>query len=409
MNRLSPSPSRRVPVAVLSGFLGSGKTTLLNQILHAREGRRVAVIVNDMSEVNIDAALVTRGGASLSRTDEALVEMSNGCICCTLREDLILEVSRLVKEERFDYILIESTGVSEPVPVAQTFTFQGEDGVNLAELARLDAMITVVDLANFMRDYRAAAPLQQHLAASEEEEDHRTIADLLIEQIEFADVILLNKFDIVSNAHALEVEAIVKALNPGARVLMTTRGNAPLEALLDTGLFDYERAASSPAWVRELEGEHLPETQAYGISSFVYRTSTPFDAERLWRFLHDDRNWIGVLRSKGFFWVEAAHHIAYEWAQAGGSSQVNPCGIWWAAMPRDQWPDEEELMPDEQPQWHPRFGDRCQQLVFIGQHMDEVALRARLDACLLDAEQLQQRPSRWAQRPNPFPLPMSQD
>jgi len=389
-------------VTVLSGFLGAGKTTLLNQVLNNREGRRVAVIVNDMSEVNIDASLVERGGAQLSRTEEKLVEMSNGCICCTLRDDLLAEVSRLAQEGRFDYLLIESTGISEPIPVAQTFTFEDENGVSLSDVARLDTMVTVVDAAAFRKDFAAAESLKGR-GESLGEDDHRTVTDLLVEQVEFADVIIMNKLDLIGDGAALEVEAAIRALNPDARIFMTTRGKVPLDWVLDTGLFDYEKAASSAGWIKELQGEHVAETEAYGITSFTYRSNQPFDAERLWALIHDDGMWPKILRSKGFFWVAADHRVAYEWAQAGGSSEVRAAGMWWAAVPRKYWKQPEGDRPDQKPDWDPRFGDRTQQLVFIGQGIDEATIRRRLDACLLSPELTNADSAAWSELPNPFP------
>ena len=377
---------------------------MLNQVLNNRDGRRVAVIVNDMSEVNIDAELVERGGAELSRTEEKLVEMSNGCICCTLRDDLLAEVSRLAQEGRFDYLLIESTGISEPIPVAQTFTFEDENGVSLSHISRLDTMVTVVDAANFLHDYKQAEALQER-GESLGEEDQRTVTDLLIDQIEFADVIVLNKLDLVNEKQAEEVEAIIKALNPGAQIIPTSHSKVPLDRVLDTKLFDYQKAESSAGWIKELQGEHTPETEEYGISSFTYRSSKPFDAEKFYAFVSNKGKWEGILRSKGFFWVSADHKCAYEWAQAGGVSNVSPAGIWYDAVEdKEALQIPEEQRPENRPDWDENYGDRMQLLVFIGQSMDEDAIRAELDACHYahDVENLDM--DSWNGLENPFPV-----
>jgi G3E family GTPase len=395
-------PSTRLPCTVLSGFLGAGKTTVLNHVLHNRHGRRVAVIVNDMSEVNIDAALIERGGAGLSRTEERLVEFSNGCICCTLRDDLLAEVTRLAREGRFDYLLIESTGISEPIPVAQTFTFEDEKGVSLSQVARLDTMVTVVDASRFLTDTREAKSLKERGEALGEE-DERTVADLLVDQVEFADVIVLNKVDLLAPEGVAVVEAAVRALNPVARLVRAEHGRVPLEAILDTKSFDYDRASTSAGWLRELNGKHTPETEAYGISSFASVTERPFDALKLQAFLTRPDVWQGVLRAKGFFWVAADHRVAYEFARAGAAVQVRPVGTWWAAIPRERWDFPAGARPDQKPDWDPRFGDRAQRMVFIGVGLDGRRLRAELDACLLDEARVNLDSSAWRSLPNPFP------
>lgn len=389
----------KLPVTVLSGFLGVGKTTLLNHILNNRENRRIAVIVNDMSEVNIDAALVRAGGAELSRTEEQLVEMSNGCICCTLREDLLIEVRRLAQEGRFDQLVIESTGISEPLPVAETFTFEDENGVSLNEFARLDTMVTVVDAFNFLKDYTCYDSLQQR-GESLGEEDERNVVDLLIDQIEFCDVIILNKVDMIDEEEKQRLFAILSKLNPRAKIEVSSFGQINLDKVLNTGLFDFAEASQAPGWLKELRGEHTPETEEYGIKSFVYRARRPFHPQRFYDLVHSE--WTGVIRSKGFFWLASNPELAVSWSQAGATARHGVAGHWWAAVPNEHWPEDQQSRDEIIRNWDERTGDARQEIVIIGIDMDQYHLIHQFDQCLLTDKEMAEGPEEWKLIPNPF-------
>ncbi|MBD1420974.1 GTP-binding protein [Sphingobacterium chuzhouense] len=379
---------KKLPVTVLSGFLGAGKTSLLNHVLHNKQGKKVAVIVNDMSEVNIDAQAVERENV-LSRTEEKLVEMSNGCICCTLREDLMVEVERLVKEDRFDYLLIESTGISEPIPVAQTFSYVDENnGIDLSSFSYIDTMVTVVDCFNFFRDFGSAETLWDR-ELTDDDLDNRTIVNLLTDQIEFANVILLNKADLVSDETLGVLEAAIHKLNPGAKIIRTQFGQVDPKDIMGTGSFDFEEASASAGWIRELETEHTPETEEYGISSFVFRSQRPFHPQRLHRYLNEDYPH-SIIRAKGLFWMASRPDIAISFSQAGGSVRLESAGSWWSSMPEEmryQYPVYAEIRSDLLKRWHPEWEDRKNELVFIGQNIDKEKCIAELEACLLTEEE----------------------
>ena len=393
--------SNRLPVTVLSGFLGAGKTTVLSHILNNREGKKVAVIVNDMSEINIDAAMI-KSDVSLNHSEEKLVEMSNGCICCTLREDLLLEVNKLAKDNKFDYLVIESTGISEPLPVAETFTFADEEGISLSDVAKLDTMVTVVDAVNFLKDYEEAKYLQD-TGESLGEDDERSVADLLVDQIEFADVLLVSKIDLVDAEDIEKLNAILKSLNTHAKIIPITQGQVSTDDVLNTGLFDFENARQAPGWLKEMRGDHIPETEEYGISSFSYVARRPFYPQKFYEFLHGTEQYGKLIRSKGFFWLGSRLEYAGQWSQAGGIARYGFAGRFWKSVPKQDWPSDKEYLESIEESWVEPFGDMRQELVFIGQNLDKTAMIDALNDCLVSEEDLDRGEDFWESLSDPFP------
>ncbi|MBB1306624.1 zinc metallochaperone GTPase ZigA [Pseudoalteromonas sp. SR43-5] len=392
----------KLPVTVLSGFLGAGKTTVLSHILNNRQGKKVAVIVNDMSDINIDAATI-KNDVSLNHSNEKLVEMSNGCICCTLREDLLVEVGKLAKDGRFNYLVIESTGISEPLPVAETFTFADENGVSLGDIATLDTMVTVVDAVNFLNDYEQANDVQD-TGESLGEDDERSVADLLVDQVEFADVILISKTDLITNDELNKLTAILNTLNTQANIIPISDGHININEVLNTGLFNFERAQQAPGWLKEMRGEHIPETEEYGISSFNYTARRPFDPEKFYNFLHSTEQFGKLIRSKGYFWLATRPLFCAQWSQAGGIAHYGFAGMFFKAIPQKDWPTEPELLADINNKWVEPFGDMRQELVFIGQSLNKQAMIKALDDCLLPEDAVLKGKDFWRTYNDPFPI-----
>ena len=401
MAEMRMSEQTKLPVTVLSGFLGAGKTTVLSHILNNREGKKVAIIVNDMSEINIDASLL-QNEVTLSHQEEKLVEMSNGCICCTLREDLLLEVNKLAKEGRFDYLVIESTGISEPLPVAETFTFADEDGLSLSDAARLDTMVTVVDAVNFLKDYDEAKDLQS-TGESLGEDDLRSVSDLLADQVEFADVLLISKTDLVEQADIKRLTAVLKSLNTHAKIIPIIDGQVDIDNVLNTRLFNFELAEQAPGWLKEMRGEHVPETEEYGISSFSYQARRPFHPERAFEFFHNTEEFGKLIRSKGYFWLGSRLEYAGQWSQAGGIARYGFAGMFWKSVPKQNWPTDEESLKTINENWEEPFGDMRQELVFIGQGLDKAAMTKALEDCLVTEDDLLKGEEFWTTLDDPFP------
>lgn len=399
---MQSNQSAKLPVTILSGYLGAGKTTVLSHVLNNREGKKVAVIVNDMSEINIDYSIV-QNEVSLNRSEEKLVEMSNGCICCTLREDLLEEVTKLAQAKCFDYLVIESTGISEPLPVAETFTFADENGVSLSDIARLDTMVTVVDAVNFLLDFNEAKLLKntdEHL----DDKDERSVADLLAEQVEFADVILISKTDLVKIEDVERLIAILKTLNTEAKIIPIVDGKVNISEILNTERFDFGRAQEAPGWLKEMRGEHVPETEEYGITSFSYVARRPFNPEKFNQFLHSTDKYGKLIRSKGYFWLATRPHFAGQWSQAGGIARYGFAGMFWKAIPQKDWPTEQSYLDAIHDKWVEPFGDMRQELVFIGQGLDKEKIYQALDQCLLSEEEVLRGKDYWMTLPDPFPL-----